>query len=86
MGGEPLKLTRTQYEDVEKLHQELRNKFAHFLPMGWTIKKIILPGIARSAVDATEMLMGRPQILLYLSGNNKRRLEARLKAFARGLD
>jgi hypothetical protein len=69
MGGEPLKLTRTQNEDIEKLHDEFRNRFAHFVPMGWTIKKLILPRIARSAVDATEMLMGRSQILLYLSGN-----------------
>ena len=58
-GPEPLLgLTNEQCRDITQLHDELRNKFAHFLPRhSWSIPKSDLPRIIMTAMGAVESLM-----------------------------
>jgi hypothetical protein len=60
-GPEPLlTLTPQQCQDITQLHDDLRNKFAHFLPhQSWSIPKADLPRIITTAMGAVESLMSR---------------------------
>jgi hypothetical protein len=60
-GPEPLlRLTPQQCQDITQLHDDLRNKFAHFLPrQSWSIPKADLPRIITTAMGAVESLMSR---------------------------
>ena len=59
-GPEPLlRLTPQQCQDITQLHDDLRNKFTHFLPQGWSILKADLPRIIITAMGAVESLMSR---------------------------
>lgn len=79
MDGAPLKLSHGQLNDINRLHKDFRNNFAHFVPKSWSIEKAGLPRITRAAVDAIEVLMGSSRVLYKLTGNKKRRLANRLK-------
>ncbi|MGC2587743.1 MAG: hypothetical protein WA445_15935 [Pseudolabrys sp.] len=76
MQGQALKLSSSQLRDIERLHKEFRNNFAHFIPQGWSIEKAGLPRIVCASVDATEILMAHRNV--ELSGNRKRRLASGL--------
>lgn len=78
-----LVLTPQQKKDIDHLHREFRNNFAHFTPMGWSIQKEGLPRISGAAMDATEWLMSHDQVTYRMSGNRLRRLKSNLKT-ARG--
>jgi len=80
MQDEPLVLTTAQLKDICKLHEEFRNHFAHFVPMGWRIEKVGLPRIIGAAIDCIEDLMGCTQALQKLTENRKRRLLKSIKA------
>jgi len=80
MQDEPLVLTTAQLKDICKLHEEFRNNFAHFIPMGWSIEKVGLPRIIGAAIDCIEDLMGCTQALQKLTENRKRRLLKSIKA------
>ena len=59
-GPEPLlRLIPQQCQDITQLHDDLRNKFTHFLPQGWSILKADLPRIIITAMGAVESLMSR---------------------------
>ena len=79
MQGEPLTLNKAQLKDVNKLHEEFRNSFSHFIPQGWSIEKAGLPRIIGTAVDCIAELMERTQSLYKLTGNRKRRLSKNIK-------
>jgi hypothetical protein len=53
---EPLVLTPEQRRDIKKL-SAFRNDFAHFIPTGWWIEKVVLARIVGVALDVTEELM-----------------------------
>jgi hypothetical protein len=80
MDGRPLKLSHLQRNDIQRLHKDFRNNFAHFKPKGWSIEVVGLPRIVRAAVDAIEMLIDHPRVQRKLDGRKKRRLASRLKA------
>ena len=75
-----LVLTPQQKKDIDRLHKEFRNNFAHFTPKGWSIEKEGLPRIMGAAMDATEWLMSHDRVTYRMSGNRLRRLKANLKA------
>jgi hypothetical protein len=79
MEGGPLALTEMQLNDIKRLHEEFRNNFSHFTPMGWSIEKAGLPRIVGTAIDCIEYLMGCTQTLMKLTGNRKRRLSKNIK-------
>ena len=60
-GPEPLlRLTPQQCQDITQLHDDLRNKFTHFLPhLSWSIPKADLSRIITTAMGAVESLMSR---------------------------
>jgi hypothetical protein len=78
--GPALVLPLQQKKDIDRLHKEFRNNFAHFTPKGWSIEKEGLPRIMGAAIDATEGLMSHDQVMYRMSGNRLRRLKANLKA------
>jgi hypothetical protein len=71
---EPLVLTPQQHKDIKRLHEELRNSFAHFTPKGWSIEKVGLPRIIGAAINATEMLMRRYYVIGHLDEDQQQRL------------
>lgn len=75
-----LVLTDQQLRDIERLHAEFRNNFAHFQPMGWSIERQGLPRIVGAAMAATEWLMSHDNVIHRMNGNQLRRLKANLKA------
>jgi hypothetical protein len=55
-----------QCQDITQLHDDLRNKFAHFLPrQSWSIPKADLPRIITTAMGA---VYGRFRCILSLPG------------------
>jgi hypothetical protein len=78
--NERLSLTPQQSKDLNRLHSEFRNHFAHFLPTSWSIEKAGLPRILEAAVEGIAILMGRELVRWKLSGNQRRRLAARMQA------
>jgi hypothetical protein len=54
-----LKLTEQQEKDIRRLHEYFRNRFSHFIPMGWGIQKAGLPRMIGTALYAVQDLMGR---------------------------
>jgi hypothetical protein len=52
-----LELSEQQEKDIRRLHDYFRNRFSHFIPMGWGIEKAGLPRIVEAALDAVEKLM-----------------------------
>jgi hypothetical protein len=71
---EPLVLTPGQVEDIKRLHDHFRNKFAHFTPVGWSIEKAGLPRIVGAALDAAAVLMGRYYVIGHMDENQQLRL------------
>ena len=55
-GGSPLKVTQEQQGDVKLLNQ-LRRKFAHLLPVGWSIESAGLPRIVLNVTAIIETLL-----------------------------
>lgn len=55
-GGEPLRTTQEQDNDVKRLNN-LRIGFAHFTPKGWSIESAGLPRIVLNAAAIIEILM-----------------------------
>jgi hypothetical protein len=80
-----LGVTPDQLLDIQRLHKEFRNNFAHFTPKGWAIEKLGLPRIINAALNAVGDLMGQPQIKRRLSGNRIRRLKRALFATRQSL-
>jgi hypothetical protein len=76
----PAALTPEQYRKVLKLHQEFRNKFAHFTPTHWSIEISMLPTLLENAFDLIEIAMQQDQVTMRTSGNFKRRLSGNLGA------
>lgn len=83
---------RERYPDVidselagqlEKLHKVFRNRFAHFVPMNWSIEIEMLPPLLNAAFDFVEIAMRQDQVVRRSNGNFKRKLSANLR-IARG--
>jgi hypothetical protein len=75
LGGEPLKLSELQRDDLRRLNDEFRNRFSHFKPIGWSIEEVGLPRIVLTAVDAAEHLMlNHPAARSHLSDGEVHRI------------
>jgi hypothetical protein len=85
MDSRPLKLSRAQTDDIQKLHKHFRNNFAHFVPKSWSIEKAGLPRLVGTALDVIEILMAHQRVLFKLTGNKKRHLAQRFNAIRRQL-
>ncbi len=72
-------LTEEKYDQIARLHETFRNKFAHFTVTSWSIEIAMLPPLVRSAIDLIEVAMAQPQVLMQTSGNFKRRLANNLR-------
>jgi hypothetical protein len=72
-GPEPLlRLTPQQCQDITQLHDDLRNKFTHFLPhLSWSIPKADLSRIITTAMGAVESLMSRFPIETRVDGERQ---------------
>jgi hypothetical protein len=75
-------LTPQQYQDITQLHDDLRNKFTHFLPhLSWSIPKADLSRIITTAMGAVESLMSRFPIETRVHGERQsERLNRALQA------
>jgi hypothetical protein len=82
---EPLVLTPKQIEDIKRLHDDFRNHFAHFAPMGWSIQKTGLPRIIEAALDAVKELMSRWQVAAHMNEDQRERLGRALHIAKLGL-
>ncbi len=69
-----LDLREVEAKDLFRLHRELRNTFAHFAPMSWSIEKAGLPRIVSTALNCVEVLMSKDEVRRKMSGNRIRRL------------
>jgi hypothetical protein len=73
-------ITPEQLANIHGLHKQFRNNFAHFVPKGWWIEIAMLPAIIGTALDLIEAAMQQHQVVIHVSGNQKRRLERNLAA------
>jgi hypothetical protein len=71
-------LTEQENKDIRRLHQYFRNRFAHFVPMGWGIEKTGLPRIIGAALFAIEYLMGSQRAAMHIDDEDRRRLKETL--------
>lgn len=76
----PAALTPDQLRKLLKLHQEFRNKFAHFTPTHWSIEISMLPVLVENAIELIEAAMRQDRVTVKTSGNFKRRLSRNLAA------
>jgi hypothetical protein len=74
-----LVLTEEQEKDIRRMHDYFRNRFSHFIPMGWGIQKAGLPPIIEAALDAVEKLMNSGRAAVHLDGPDRRRFEWSLR-------
>jgi hypothetical protein len=76
---EPLVLKPDQLKDIERLHDDFRNHFAHFTPKGWGIEKVGLPRIIEATLDVVKELMNRGQVTRRMEVDQRERLDKTLK-------
>lgn len=74
-----LVLTEQEENDIRRLHEYFRNRFSHFIPMGWGIEKSGLPRIIGSALNGVEALMRQPRAGTHLDEEDQLRLKKSLK-------
>jgi hypothetical protein len=72
-------LTEEQDKDVRRLHDYFRNRFSHFIPMGWGIHKAGLPRLIEAALGAVEKLMNTGRAAVHLDGSDRQRLDRTLR-------
>ncbi len=75
-GGNPLRPTAEQDEDVKRLN-DLRRGLVHFTPKGWSIEEAGLPRMVLNAADIVgQLLLQHPANTFRLEDEQKARVEA----------
>lgn len=54
--SKPLKLSKNQKDSIEKLHEDFRNYFEHYIPTEWSIEVHGMPQIAIDVLDVIRFL------------------------------
>lgn len=66
----PNSIDDERVSSLEKLHNIFRNRFAHFVPRGWSIEIDMLPPLIIAAVDFVEIAMRQDQVTIQRRKSN----------------
>ena len=70
-----LSLTSDQKKSIEKMKNDIRNNFEHFIPKGWSIEISGMPKIVSDVVDVIEFLaLSSGNCLWDLDSNHEKRI------------
>jgi hypothetical protein len=75
-GGLPLNLTVGQKDSLKRLKKDLRNKFEHFTPDGWSIEIHGLPRICTDVLDIIRFLAVETFRYQHLNDSQRHRVKS----------
>ncbi|MHC4756772.1 MAG: hypothetical protein ACYTBP_16725 [Planctomycetota bacterium] len=74
--SKPLVLSQSQRDSIQLLKKELRNKFEHYIPIGWSIELHGMPQLAIDLLEVIRFLAIDTGTYIHLNQSQKRKIKS----------
>lgn len=74
--SQPVVLTESQKDSIQRLKKELRNKMEHYVPSGWSIEVHGMPAIAMDVLDVIKFLAVETRTYIHLNQTQIKKIKS----------